>query len=114
MLNAEKLNEHDDNQTTSKGAKLAWGCLLAVAGLAGMSISSLVYAQGASFSQLTTTLQHIVALLSGAGVLVVTVAIAWAGYKMIFQHARWSDVATIVLGAVLIGGATTAAQWLVG
>ncbi|MGA9667557.1 MAG: TrbC/VirB2 family protein [Terracidiphilus sp.] len=70
-------------------------------------------ANAQSFTQLQSTMTSIVTLLQGAGVAVVTVAIAWAGYKMIFQHARWSDVATVVLGALLIGAAATIAQWLI-
>jgi len=67
----------------------------------------------ASFTQLDTTLQAVVGWLQGAGVAAVTVAIIWAGYKMIFQHARWTDVATVVLGAVLIGAAATIATLLI-
>jgi type IV secretion system protein VirB2 len=67
----------------------------------------------ANFNQLNSTLLTVVSGLQGAGIAVVTVAIIWAGYKMIFQHARWTDVATVVLGAVLIGAATTIANWLI-
>jgi type IV secretion system protein VirB2 len=72
-----------------------------------------VASAAANFSQLDSTLLTIVSGLQGAGIAVVTVAIIWAGYKMIFQHARWTDVATVVLGAVLIGAATTIANWLI-
>jgi len=67
----------------------------------------------ANFTQLDSTMLTVVSTLQGAGIAVVTVAIIWAGYKMIFQHARWTDVATVVLGAVLIGAATTIANWLI-
>jgi type IV secretion system protein VirB2 len=53
-------------------------------------------------------------MLTGAGVLVLTVAIIWVGYKMIFAGARFSDVAHILIGGILIGGAATFASWLLG
>lgn len=68
---------------------------------------------GTPFSGLQTTLQNIVATLNVAGVAVITIAVAWAGYRMIFQHTRWADIAMIVLGAVLVGFAGIIAQWLI-
>lgn len=68
---------------------------------------------GQEFAQLNQTLENVAKLLQGAGVAVVTVAIVWAGYKMVFQHSRWSDVSTVVLGAIFIGAAGSIATWLV-
>ncbi|WP_455289669.1 TrbC/VirB2 family protein [Cupriavidus necator] len=70
-------------------------------------------ALGQEFTHLNTTLKNIADLLRDAGVAVVTIAIIWAGYKMIFQHSRWSDVSTVVLGAIFIGAAGAVANWLV-
>lgn len=67
---------------------------------------------GSSFTQLHALIDTIVNVLQYSGVAVVSLAIVWAGYKMIFQHARWTDVATVVLGALLIGGASVIATWL--
>ena len=78
-----------------------------------IQIPTVVYAQ-AQFTKLNSTLQSVVSLLQGAGVLVVTIAIIWSGYKMIFQHARWADVSTLVFGAIFIGGAASMASWLIG
>jgi type IV secretion system protein VirB2 len=78
-----------------------------------LGIQQSAFAQNSPFGQLNSSLSSIVTLLQGAGVLVVTVAVMWAGYKMIFQHARWADVATIVLGAILIGGASAIAGFLI-
>ncbi|WP_206956015.1 TrbC/VirB2 family protein [Trinickia acidisoli] len=66
-----------------------------------------------AFNQLNAAMTNIITALQDAGAAVVTVAIVWAGYKMIFQHARWADVATVVLGAMLIGAASSIASWLV-
>ena len=60
-----------------------------------------------------TFLDEVVTLLKGAGVLIVTVAIMWCGYKMIFKGASFSEVALIFVGGLLIGGAATIAGYLV-
>lgn len=65
-------------------------------------------------AQVNTVLTRVVTMLTGAGVLVLTVAIIWVGYKMIFAGARFSDVAHILIGGILIGGAATFAGWLLG
>ena len=69
------------------------------------------YAQIAKLNAVMTMVQT--ALLSIA-VVAFTIAILWAGYKMAFQHAKWSEVANIVIGGVFVGGAAAIATLLVG
>jgi type IV secretion system protein VirB2 len=42
-----------------------------------------------------------------------TIAIIWAGFKMIFQSARLADVANILIGGTLIGDATAFSTYIV-
>jgi len=42
-----------------------------------------------------------------------TVAIMWAGFKMAFQQAQWSEISNLVIGGILVGGAAGIAAWLV-
>ena len=56
----------------------------------------------------------IIGLFVILGVVMGVVAIIWVGYKMIFAGARFSDVAHILIGGILIGGAATFASWLLG
>ena len=44
---------------------------------------------------------------------VVTIAIIWAGFKMIFQGARLADVANVLIGGTLVGGAAAFASYIV-
>ena len=67
-----------------------------------------------SLSNVNTLLQNVFALLQGIAVVAVSIAIIWVGYKLVFQQARWSDVANIIFGAAFIGGATSIAHWLLG
>lgn len=68
-------------------------------------------AQG--LGSVNTFMQTVVNLLKGAGVLIVTIAIMWCGYKMLFKGASFSEVAMIFVGGLLIGGAATIAGYLI-
>ncbi len=68
-------------------------------------------AQG--LGSVNTFMSTVITLLKGAGVLIVTIAIMWCGYKMIFKGASFSEVAMIFVGGLLIGGAATIAAYLV-
>ncbi|MCX2864935.1 TrbC/VirB2 family protein [Paucibacter sp. PLA-PC-4] len=71
----------------------------------------LAAAQG--FEKVNTTVMNVNAILVVVSVAVVTIAIIWAGFKMIFQAARLSDVANILIGGTLIGGAGAFAAFIV-
>ena len=84
--------------------RLGLACLLATAS-AGAS------AQG--FDKVNTTVTNVSAILVTISVAVVTIAIIWAGFKMIFQGARLADVANVLIGGTLIGGAGAFASYIV-
>lgn len=71
------------------------------------------FAQSGGLAEVNDFLETVVDLLQGAGVLIVTVAIMWCGYKMIFKGASFSEVAVIFVGGLLIGGASYIASFLV-
>ncbi|MFM2056485.1 MAG: hypothetical protein RLY71_870 [Pseudomonadota bacterium] len=68
-------------------------------------------AQG--FDKINTTVTNVQAILVTISVAVVTIAIIWAGFKMIFQGARLADVANVLIGGTLIGGAAAFASFIV-
>lgn len=70
-----------------------------------------VWAQG--FDKVNTTVTNVNAILVTISVAVVTIAIIWAGFKMIFQGARLADVANILIGGTLVGGAAAFASYIV-
>ena len=75
-----------------------------------------VVARGASaqgFDKVNTTVTNVNAILVTISVAVVTIAIIWAGFKMIFQGARLADVANVLLGGTLVGGAAAFASYIV-
>lgn len=85
--------------------------------LAGLATSltavmpRLVLAQG--FEKANTTVTNVNTILVTISIGVVTIAIIWAGFKMIFQGARLADVANILMGGTLIGGASAFASYIV-
>ncbi len=78
----------------------------ACAGLPGIAL-----AQG--FAKINTTVTNVNAILVTISIAVVTIAIIWAGFKMIFQGARLADVANVLIGGTLIGGAAVFASFIV-
>lgn len=71
----------------------------------------LAAAQG--FEKVNTTVMNVNAILVVVSVAVVTIAIIWAGFKMIFQGARLADVANVLIGGTLVGGAAAFASFIV-
>jgi len=80
--------------------------------IGGLCLTEPAFAQG-GLSSVNTFLDNVVSILRGAGVLIVTVAIMWCGYKMIFKGASFSEVAMIFVGGLLIGGAATISSYLI-
>ena len=74
-------------------------------------LPQLAFAQG--FEKINTTVVNVNAILVTVSIAVVTIAIIWAGFKMIFQGARLADVANVLIGGTLIGGAAAFASYIV-
>ena len=68
---------------------------------------------GQGFDKVNTTVTNVNSILVTISVAVVTIAIIWAGFKMIFQGARLADVANILIGGTLVGGAAAFASYIV-
>jgi type IV secretion system protein VirB2 len=82
--------------------------LCCAAASAGAALAS---AQG--FDRVNTTVTNVQTILVTISVAVVTIAIIWAGFKMIFQGARLADVANVLIGGTLVGGAAAFASYIV-
>jgi type IV secretion system protein VirB2 len=84
---------------------------LTAALLALLALPGLAWAQG--FDKINTTVTNVQTILITISIAVVTIAIIWAGFKMIFQGARLADVANVLIGGTLIGGAAAFASYIV-
>jgi type IV secretion system protein VirB2 len=83
----------------------------ALAALLPAMVSQVALAQG--FDKINTTVTNINTILVTISIAVVTIAIIWAGFKMIFQGARLADVANVLIGGTLVGGAAAFASYIV-
>ena len=79
--------------------------------LALLVMPALASADG--FEKINTTVTNVQTILVTISIAVVTIAIIWAGFKMIFQGARLADVANVLIGGTLIGGAAAFASYIV-
>ncbi|RMP06558.1 MULTISPECIES: TrbC/VirB2 family protein [Pseudomonas syringae group] len=68
-------------------------------------------AQG-GLQKVNTFMDNVLAVLRGISVTAVTIAIMWAGYKFLFKHADIGEIAKILGGGLLIGGASELARYL--
>lgn len=59
-----------------------------------------------------TFFKNINNILNIASIAVVTIAVIFAGYQIAFAHKRISDVAPVLIGGLLIGGAAQFAKML--
>jgi len=59
----------------------------------------------AQLTKIGSIFTSVTGALTAISATVFTLAITVAGYKIAFQGAKWNDVAPIVIGAFLVGGA---------
>lgn len=81
-----------------------------------MVLMSMLMAAQPAFAQIdkvNTTMTMIQNVLVGVSLIAFTIALMWAGFKMAFQHAKWSEISNIVIGGILVGGAAAIAALLV-
>lgn len=84
--------------------------------LARIAAVLMMFAASPAFAQISkvnTVMGNVQTVLVGVAVTVFTLALMWAGFKMAFQHAKWSEISNIVIGGILVGGAAGIAGWLI-
>ena len=59
----------------------------------------------AACTDMTTYMGTVTSLLKAISIAVVTIAVIFSGYQIAFAHKRISEVAPVLIGAVLIGAA---------
>ncbi|PMS16797.1 MAG: type VI secretion protein [Pandoraea sp.] len=86
-----------------------------LAGTISVMISALFVASPAwaQLSQVNTLLSTIQTTLLGVGGVICSISIIWAGFRMMFQHARFGDIANVFIGGLFVGCATVIAGMLI-
>ena len=73
-----------------------------------------VMAQTEAQTKLCGVMKNVYDILKVASILIVTIAVIFAGYQIAFAHKRISDVAPILIGGLLIGAAAQIASMVIG
>lgn len=89
------------------------GRLAAATVLCALAAAAPHVALAQGFDKINTTVTNVNTILVTISIAVVTIAIIWAGFKMIFQGARLADVANVLIGGTLVGGAAAFASYIV-
>ena len=89
------------------------GMLKAAFFLLGLALLFEAHPAWAQISKVNQVMTNVQTVLVGVAVTLFTVAIMWAGFKMAFQQAQWSEISNVVIGGILVGGAAGIAAWLV-
>lgn len=76
--------------------------------------TSQAMAAGGTGQNVNTLFQAILTSLQGLGVVVVTIAIIWAGYKVLFKGVAIQEIGGPLAGAILIGAAPWLADLILG
>ena len=70
------------------------------------------FAQVGGLTKVSTFMDSLLTLLRGISLAVVTGAIIWCGYKVLWTHAGIDEVAKILGGGLLVGGASEFARYI--
>lgn len=98
------LSVPDSPPSNSRGAaKIA-------ATLTALLVTSPAWAQ---LSQVNALLSTIQTTLLGVGGVICSISIIWSGFRMMFQHARFGDIANVFIGGLFVGCATVIAGMLI-
>ena len=87
---------------------------MAVVFVSTIAMPEIAMAQSEFQTKTCGFLSNITGLLNIASIAVVTIGIIFAGYQIAFAHKRISDVAPIMIGALLIGAAGQLDNWIIG
>jgi type IV secretion system protein VirB2 len=99
-----------DASTPNAGRSDRWAARHTSAVVVALLVASPAWAQ---LSQVNTLLSTIQTTLLGVGGVICSISIIWAGFRMMFQHARFGDIANVFVGGLFVGCATVIAGMLI-
>jgi type IV secretion system protein VirB2 len=81
--------------------------------IAMLLMPCIAFADNEACTSVVTSMTTVQSLLKAISVIVITIAVIFAGYQIAFAHKRISEVAPVLIGAVLIGAAATIATMFI-
>jgi type IV secretion system protein VirB2 len=73
--------------------------------VASLTLSTLARAQSGGLDKVNQGLSWVQTAMLGASATIITIAIVWAGWQMLYEGKRFHDVARVFFAAILIGAA---------
>lgn len=67
---------------------------------------------GEAGAKVNSFFDNVITILKGASIAIVTIAFMFAGYQVAFAHKRMTDVAPVLIGGLVVGGAAQFAAML--
>lgn len=110
-MNSSMVGSRAVDRTQAQGGGAAM--MKAASFLLGLALLLEAHPAWAQISKVNQVMTNVQTVLLGVAVTLFTVAIMWAGFKMAFQQAQWSEISNVVIGGILVGGAAGIAAWLV-
>jgi type IV secretion system protein VirB2 len=104
------INERSILSVPHNGRQARLTARWVTAATVGLLATSPAWAQ---LSQVNTLLTTIQTTLLGVGGVICSISIIWAGFRMMFQHARFGDIANVFIGGLFVGCATVIAGMLI-
>ena len=80
----------------------------------GLILLSTFASAAGGLQGISTIIDDVTSQLQNMGLAIVTIAIMWAGYKIVFSGAAIRDIVHVLIGAVLVGAAASIAGMLLG
>ena len=110
-MNSSMVGSRAVDGTQAQGGRA--GLMKVASFLLGIAVMLEAHPAWAQISKVNQVMTNVQTVLVGVAVTLFTVAIMWAGFKMAFQQAQWSEISNVVIGGILVGGAAGIAAWLV-
>ncbi len=98
----------------SRRAELRQFAKFAFAAVAMLPCIAMAQELGGADTAMCSMLKNINTILNLVSLVVVTIAVVFAGYQIAFNHKRIGEVAPVLIGGVLIGAASQIAKLVVG
>jgi len=108
-----KIQLFADNAESIKSRRALFSTYFKMVVVAMLLMPCMAFADNQACTDVVTSMTTVQSLLKAISILVVTIAVIFAGYQIAFAHKRIAEVAPVLIGAVLIGAAATIATMFI-
>ena len=92
-------------KTSSKSVIVATAVLITLVALTNPALAQ----DGGILGNASSILQKVATALKALGVIILTLALMWTGYQIMWKSAKFQEIATPVIGGIIVGSAAVIA-----